>query len=291
MKKLITSLLNERPVLLDGGMGSLLISAGLGDEAPETWNLEKSDLLSQFHKEYFDAGADAVLAFSFGASRIKLSGKGLENQVIEVNRAAVKNARAVCPEEKYVGGDIGPTGKFLQPVGELTEEELTEVFEEQAGILNDEGVDFFIIETIYDKREALCALKAIKKVTTELPVFVSMTFNRGPKGFKTIMGDDIENTFKAFEDEGAAAVGANCTLGSKDFIPLVKEMKESTKLPVIAQANAGQPVMENGKPEYKQTPDDYAKDVSEIVKSGAQIIGGCCGTTPEFIRKIHETIF
>jgi len=291
MKKLITSILTQRVILLDGGMGSLLISSGLGDEAPESWNLDKPELMSEFHKNYFDAGADAALSFTFGGSRIKLEGKGLANKIEEINKAAVRNARSVCPQHKYVAGDIGPTGKLLKPAGTYTEEEFTDTFHEQAEILHNEGVDFFIIETMYDKREALCALKAIKKVTADCPVFVSLTFNRGPKGFRTVMGDDIESSFRLFEDGGAAVVGANCTLGSKDFIDLAKEMRKCTELPIVAQANAGQPVIENGKSVYKQSPEDYAKDAAEIVSSGADIIGGCCGTTPKFIRKIYEKIF
>ncbi|RKY86884.1 hypothetical protein DRQ09_05435 [candidate division KSB1 bacterium] len=291
MKKSVLERIDERVFLLDGAMGTLIMSAGIGDEAPESWNLTRPETISGFHKQYFEAGADAVLTNTFGANRIKLSGKGLEKKVFEINLQAVKNAKSVCPEEKYVAGDIGPTGKFLKPVGEYSENEFIEVFEEQADALLKGGVDFFIIETMFDKREALCALKAIRKITQDIPVFTSMTFNKGPKGFRTVMGDNIETSFKSFEDEGTSVVGSNCSLGSKDFIPLVREMRKYTKLPLLAEANAGQPVFEHGKTVYKQSPEEYSKDIPEIISSGAKIVGGCCGTTPEFIKKIYETVF
>jgi 5-methyltetrahydrofolate--homocysteine methyltransferase len=287
----IFDLIGLRPVLFDGGLGTELFKRGLPQGAvPECWNVENPDAVRAVHESYFEAGSDAVSTNSFGANRIKLEVSGLGDRVVELNAAAARIARAAAPAGKFVGGSIGPTGKFLQPQGEFAEAEFENVFAEQAGALADGGADFLIIETQYDLNEARAALRGARRAT-RLPVFVTMTFNRFPKGYFTLMGNTPAVAVKALEDEGARAVGANCTLDSKDMVDLVGLLREATRLPVIIQANAGKPVLgRDGIVTYSQGADDYVLFIPAILKAGANIIGGCCGTDPEYIRKMAEFI-
>ena len=196
---------------------------------------------------YFEAGADVVSTNSFGGSRIKLAAHGLESRAAELNAAAARIAREAAPAGRFVAGSIGPTGKFLAPQGEFTEAEFEEAFAEQAEALARGGVDLFIIETQYDLREALAALRAARTAAPSLPVFVTLTFNVYPRGYFTLMGNSVPAAVEALEKEGASAVGANCTLDSRDMVGLVRAFRQATRLPVVAQANAGKPALEAGR--------------------------------------------
>ena len=287
----IFDLIKKRTVLLDGGMGTELIKHGFPPGAcPETWNVEKPDIVKKIHKSYYDAGSDAVLTNSFGGNAIKLSLEGLENRCHELNHAAASRAREVKPQGCFVGGSMGPTGKFLKPQGPFTEEEFERAFLEQAGGLSDGQVDFLLIETQYDLREALCALRGARKATT-LPIFVTMTFNRGPRGFFTMMGNSAAQCVEKLEAEGVPAVGANCTLNSEDMADLGKIMRENTALPLIAQANAGKPELSAaGEVSYSQGMENYVRFIPQLIKNGADLVGGCCGTNPEYIQKMAALI-
>lgn len=283
--------IKEKVLLLDGGIGTELIKLGFTVGAcPESWNLVKPEQVRGIHKNYFKAGADAVSTNSFGGNKIKLQSYELGDRCAEINRLAAELAVAERPLGRFVVGSMGPTGKFLQPQGEYTLAQFEEAYEEQAFGLVEGGVDAVLIETQYDLQEALCAVRSVTK-TTDLPVFATMTFNKTPRGYFTIMG----NTFQQFSDQAAAAgcsaVGANCTIDSKDMLELVAEMKAATDLPVIAQANAGQPqVSTDGKVVYSQPLDDYVRFLPSMLKEGLNIVGGCCGTDPDFIRKMAEFI-
>jgi len=287
----ILDLATERTVLLDGGFGTELIRHGFPQGAcPETWNIENTGAIQAIHRSYFEAGSDAVTANSFGGSPIKLAAHGLEKRCYEFNKAAAEVANSVKPAGRFVGGSIGPTGKFLKPQGPFTEPEFEAAFAEQARGLTDGQADFFIIETHYDLREALCALRGARRVSS-LPVFVTMTFNRVPRGFFTLMGNSVAVCLQALEKEGAAAVGSNCTLDSGEMAALVKEMRSLTSLPLIAQANAGKPSLtEEGRVVYSQGLEDYVKHVPEMAANGASFIGGCCGTDPGYIRRMAELL-
>jgi 5-methyltetrahydrofolate--homocysteine methyltransferase len=287
----IFDLIKKRVVLLDGGFGTELIKRGFPQGAcPESWNVERPEMVREIHKSYFDAGSDAVLTNSFGGSRIKLAAHGLESRCHELNKAAALIANEVKPKGGFVGGSMGPIGKLLKPQGEHTESEFEEAFGEQARGLTDGKADFLLIETQYDLREALCALRGARKASG-LPIFITMTYNRVPRGFFTLMGNSVAHCVEAFEKEGVPAVGANCTLDSKDMADLVKAMRERTSLPIIAQANAGQPALSGeGGVSYSQGLEDYVKHVPRIVENGANIIGGCCGTDPDYIRRIAGII-
>lgn len=287
----IFDLIKKRVVLLDGGFGTELIKRGFPQGAcPESWNVEKPGVVREIHKSYFDAGSDAVLTNSFGGSPIKLASYGLESRCRELNRAAALIANEVKPKGRFVGGSMGPIGKFLKPQGEHTEPEFEDAYGEQARGLTEGKADFLLIETQYDLREALCALRGARKAS-HLPVFVTMTYNRVPRGFFTLMGNSVAQCVEAFEKEGVPAVGANCTLDSKDMADLVRAMREKTALPIIAQANAGQPALsaETGV-SYSQGMEDYVTYIPKIVENGANIIGGCCGTDPDYIKRMAGLI-
>jgi 5-methyltetrahydrofolate--homocysteine methyltransferase len=291
MSEAILEAIKKRVILLDGGFGTELIARGFPQGAcPETWNAEKPEVVKEIHKNYYDAGADAVLTNSFGGTTIKLGSHDLEDKCFELNRAAALIANEVKPEGRYLGGSMGPTGKFLKPQGEYSEKEFEDAYHEQARGLTDGGVDFLLIETQYDLNEALCALRGARKAT-DLPIFLTMTFNHHPKGFFTLMGNSVAQFLETMEQEGVSVVGSNCTLNSDEMADLVKIMREKTSLPIIAQANAGKPSLsEEGEIAYSQGMDDYLRFIPQIIKNGADIIGGCCGTDPGYIARMSEIV-
>ncbi len=291
MTQTFLDLAEKRIVLLDGGFGTELIRHGFPQGAcPESWNTENPEAVKKIHQSYFEAGSDAVLTNSFGGSRIKLAGHGLDERCFELNRAAAILAGEVKPEGGFVGGSMGPTGKFLQPQGDFTEEEFEEAYAEQARGLTEGGVDFLLIETQYDLREALCALRGARKAS-DRPTFVTMTFNHVPRGFFTMMGNSVFQCLETLEGEGVPAVGANCTINSAEMADLVREMRKKTSLPIIAQANAGQPSLTpEGQVAYSQGLEDYVRFIPKIAENGANIIGGCCGTNPDYIRCMAELL-
>jgi 5-methyltetrahydrofolate--homocysteine methyltransferase len=291
MARSILELIKEQTVLLDGGFGTELISRGFPQGAcPELWNVENPEVVKEIHKNYYDAGSDAVLTNSFGGNKIKLQSHNLGNRCYELNRAAAIIANEVKPEGKFLGGSMGPTGKFLKPQGEFTEEEFEEAYAEQARGLTDGKADFLVIETQYDLKEALCALRGARRVSN-LPVFMTMTFNHHAKGFFTLMGNTIEQFVEEMEKENVPVVGSNCTLNSAEMADLVEIMREKTNLPILAQANAGQPSLsEEGKVAYSQGMEDYLSYIPQMAKNGANIIGGCCGTNPLYIQKMSEVL-
>ncbi|MGD0782273.1 MAG: homocysteine S-methyltransferase family protein, partial [Candidatus Aminicenantales bacterium] len=232
-----------------------------------------------------------VASNSFGASRLKLDGLGLAGLCRELNRAAAANAAAARPAGRFVAGSMGPTGKFLKPQGECTEGQIEASFAEQAEGLAEGGADFVILETFFDLREALCGLRGAKKAAPALPVFVTLTYNRTKRGFFTIMGDGLASATAVLERNGAAAVGANCTLASEAMVELSAELRRATALPIIVQPNAGQPkIGPDGCTVYAQTPDQFAGDMLRIAAAGANFVGGCCGTSPAFIRRLAERL-
>lgn len=287
----LLDLAKTRTVLLDGAMGTELMARGLAPGAPpELWNAERPELVRDVHAAYFEAGADAVSTNSFGGTPLKLAAHGLEARAFELNRAAALLAREAAPAGRFVVGSMGPTGRFLAPQGPATEEELAAAYAEQARALAAGGVDAFLIETQYDLREALAAVRGVHSVSP-LPVFVTMTFSAFRRGYFTLMGDEAARSAVALEQAGAAAVGANCTLTSEPMVGCIRALRGGTALPLIAQANAGQPVPRpDGTVGYVMTVEEYVRFVPEIVRAGAGFVGGCCGTTPDHIRAMARII-
>jgi 5-methyltetrahydrofolate--homocysteine methyltransferase len=287
----LLDLARSRTVLFDGALGTELLARGLPrGTPPEAWNIERPDLVREVHAAYFAAGSDVVSTNSFGGSPIKLAAHGLERRAHELNRAAARLAREAAPAGRFVAGSIGPTGKFLKPQGEYTPEEFAAAFAEQARGLADGGADVLIVETQYDLREALAAVRGARSAA-DLPVLVTMTFNSFPRGYFTLMGDTVFRAAAELEQAGALAVGANCTLNSEQMVGCVRALREATALPLVAQANAGQPVVAaDGRISYSQGLDDYVRFVPGIVAAGAGFIGGCCGTDPSYIRAMARAI-
>ncbi|MCD6380133.1 homocysteine S-methyltransferase family protein [bacterium] len=289
----LKELLCKKILLFDGAMGTMLIDAGLGEnEIPESWVFSRGKDLLDIHVKYIEAGADIIQTNTFGANGIKLSlsryGAMLDPE--ETNRKAAAIAREAPERFKdrrvLVAGDIGPTGQFFSPVGSLREDEARDAFRQQARALDQGGVDLFLIETMSDLREAVEALRGVKEVSDK-PVVVELTFDKKPRGHFTLMGNTPREAAEILGREGADMIGANCTLGSSPMIGLARELRAQTDIPLLFQPNAGQPVLTEGKTHYTQSPEDFAGDIEKIVREGADAVGGCCGTTPEFIRVVR----
>ena len=286
----ILELAKKRTVIFDGAMGTMLMAAGLkAGETPEVWNLEKPALVTDIHRKYYDAGSDVVHTNTFGGNAIKLADRGLSDKMERINVEAAKLAREACPSGKFVAGDIGPTGKLIKPLGDLVIEEAEEAFFRQAQALVKGGVDLISIETMFSLEEALAALRAAKRLG-DITVIAALTFNRTKKGFFTMMGEAVSQDVSAFEQAGADVIASNCSLGSRDMIDLTKELRAATRKPILIQPNAGKPVTQKGIISYQQTPAEFAQDGKEIKNSGADMIGGCCGTNPEFIRALVQNL-
>jgi 5-methyltetrahydrofolate--homocysteine methyltransferase len=292
----LKELIQRKVMLFDGGMGTMLISSGLGrGQAPEEWIVQHPEKVREIHYQYLQAGAEVVQTNTFGATDIKLSVSrpGKKPDVDRFNEEAVKLVREAVEEygegDRFVAGDIGPTGKFFPPVGTLEPNEARRSFRQQARALHRAGVDLFLVETMYDLKEAVEALRAIREVS-DRPVVVEMTFDRKPNGYFTIVGDTPGKAVDTLLEEGTDVVGANCTISSAEMIDLAVEMRKLTDKPLLFQPNAGSPEIRHGKELYRQKPDEFADDMTEIVEKGANAVGGCCGTTPEFIRALHDRL-
>ncbi len=286
----ILDLVKQRIVLFDGALGTMLMARGLsGGEPPEKWNVEKPDVIKEVHRVYFSAGSDVVQTNTFGGNRFKLSEKQLEGDLVRINQTAVNLAKEVCPPGKFVAGDVGPSGRLMEPFGPYNVKEMEGNFAEQGQILADAGVDLISIETMFSLEETLAALRGIRG-DTDLPIFVSMTFDQKPKGFFTLMGETPEACVRAIEENGADVLGSNCQLGSREMVDLIKEIRGCAKVPVISQPNAGSPILRGEMTVYEQSPGEFGEDILRIVEVGANIVGGCCGTTPLFIEKVRQCL-
>ena len=277
-------------LLMDGAMGSRLIQKGMkSDIVPEIMNLEKPDIVLAVHQEYLTAGADAITTNTFGGSRLKLKKAGIAHLTAKVNQAACQIARQAAGKTHYVAGNLGPLGEMLEPFGTLTQNEAFENFQEQARLLVESGVDCLIIETMFDVRECQAAVQGVRTVS-DLPLFATMTFEKNPTGFNTIMGNFAPESMQILAQAGADAVGANCSIGSGSMVELAKIIRKSVTLPVIIQPNAGIPEIRDSGLVYPESPAEYARNLKAIRDLGVEIIGGCCGTTPEYIRAIRQLI-
>ena len=271
------------PVLLDGGLGTELIAMGLEQgRAPEWWVIEHPERIEGVHRAYVEAGSDVIHSCTFGASPSKLASVGLEGRCDEVNRLAVELARRAAGETALVAGDVGPTGKLYPPMGDADTESLLAAFRAQVAALSAAGADLISIETMFDLREALAAVQAARE--SGLPVLASMTFEAKKRGVFTIVGDRLVPALAALAEAGADAVGLNCSVSSTEMIPMVQEATAGLEHPLVAQPNAGQPRVTPEGVTYDARPEPFAMDLMEMVRAGARIIGGCCGSDPEFIR-------
>jgi 5-methyltetrahydrofolate--homocysteine methyltransferase len=291
MKEFFERLAAGGVLVADGAMGTMLMEHGLdAGQPPESINLKRRDVLERIAKEYLDAGADIIQTNTFGASRVKLSQYGLDENVVEINRNAVAAVKRVSSGKAYVSGSCGPSGRLLKPYGDVDPKTMVDAFREQAGVLIDAGVDVICIETMTDLQEAIYAIKGVRRMSSSIPVLATMTFDPTPKGFRTVMGVSIEEAAKGLEIAGADVVGSNCGNGIEHMILIAREFKRYTKLPVMIQSNAGKPVLQADKVVYPETPEFMAEKAGELIAIGVSIIGGCCGTTPAHIRALRKAV-
>jgi len=276
-----------RILLLDGATSTELIARGLtkGD-VPDLWNINRAGDVADVHKAYFDAGSDIVQTNTFGASPVRLKRSGLADRCEEINAAAARLLLSVTPPDRFASGNIGPSGEMLPPVGNMDETELAESFAVQTGSLYQNKIRIVTIETMMDLREAVIAVKAA--VDAGFIVIALMTYNRSKKGFHTLMGDSPADCAGALTDAGAAVVGANCSLTSGDMLDLARTLVDVSPVPVAVQPNAGQPVPTRNGIEYDADPETFTEDLARMREAGVAMLGGCCGTTPDFIRHLAE---
>lgn len=275
----------NRVLFLDGATGTNLMKAGMpAGVCPEKWILEHKDIMFNLQKSYAEAGADIIYAPTFTGNRIKLADYGLGDRIEEINTELVKLSKEAAPN-CLVAGDITMTGRQLKPIGDLDLEELIGVYKEQIRILEKAGCDLLIVETMMSLQECRAALIAAGEVS-DLPVMVTLTFEADGR---TLYGSDATSSAITLEALGACAIGANCSTGPDRMQEIIRNMASVTNIPIIAKPNAGLPsVDENGNTEYDMDADTFVSEMDLLVRAGASIIGGCCGTTPEYIRKLRD---
>lgn len=278
--------LKNNVVYLDGGMGTLLQAQGLKPgEHPECWNVSHPDIITKIHKDYFDAGSNVVCTNTFGANELKFSDSELE----EIIKSAIHNAKtakeqSTSKKEKFVALDIGPSGKLLKPLGDLDFEDAVSLFAKTVKIGVKYGVDLIIIETMNDSYETKAAVLAAKE-NSDLPVIVSNAYSEDGK---LMTGATPAAMVAMLEGMGADAIGANCSLGPKQLRGVADELLENASVPVILKPNAGLPKSVNGKTVFDVTAEDFSDEVCAIMKKGVRVVGGCCGTTPEYIKALTK---
>lgn len=269
--------------IFDGAMGTMLQLAGLpAGYCPELWNLEYPEKITAVHRQYVENGADMIETNTFGANKIKLKHYGLQNKVEEINIAAVQAARAACGPTTKVVGSVGPTGKFIAPMGDLSFDDAYQVFYEQIAALEKAGADIIIIETIIDIQEMRAALLAAKAATKK-PVICQLSY--GSDG-RTLTGTDPKTAAIILEAMGADIIGANCSLGPAQLLPIIEELAASCALPISVQPNAGMPKLVDGETIFPMSAEEMASWTPKLIAAGATIIGGCCGTTPAHIKAV-----
>ena len=279
-------LAEKRFLVSDGAWGTELARRGLtAAEAPEAWNLERPDDVLGVALAYVEAGSDIILTNTFGGSRLKLTRAGLADKVFEINRRGAEISRGAAAGKALVFASIGPTGEFMEPFGTVSEDEMIECFAAQAEALAAGGADGIVIETMTDLGEARAALTAVKE-NTDLPVVVCMTFDKGLRGYATMMGVRPAAAAAELEEAGADAVGSNCGAGIENMIEVAGLMSPATNLPLWIKPNAGLPELVKGRTVFRETSEQMAGHLPALLEAGATIIGGCCGTTPEHIRLI-----
>lgn len=290
MKKISEQLMSGKVLISDGAWGTFLQAEGLKQgECPELWNVENRDSVLKIAKSYIDVGSDMIETNTFGGNKIKLNHYGLDSRTYELNKAGAEISREAAGDRKIVVGSIGPSGKMLI-MGDVTKEELYDSFAAQVKGLADGGVNALCIETFFDIEEAEIALRAARE-NSNLEVILTFSFDKGPDGnYNTMMGISPKDVIEHF-GEKVDLIGTNCSNGFEDMIGIVKEMREiNQNIPILVHANAGMPISLDGEVKYPDTPEIMAELTPKLIDAGANLIGGCCGTTPEHIHMINEAM-
>ena len=291
MNTITERLKNSDTLLCDGAIGTMLFERGLkAGECPETINLKNPDLLSEIAAMYLEAGSDIIATNTFGGSPLKLAQYELDGQTEQVNRVGVRAVRDAVGDKVHLAGVVGPCGKLLKPYGDTDATEVSDGFKRQIEAMLEEGIDIILIETMTDLSEALIALETAKRLTSSIPVSVSMTFDITPRGPYTIMGNDVKQVCQSLKEAGANLIGSNCGKGIESMIKIATEYVRFTNLPTIFQSNAGIPDMRGDKAVFPETPEFMAEKSLKLLNLGVRIVGGCCGTTPEHISALRATV-
>lgn len=287
--KLAHMLEEKKYLTTDGATGTNLIARGLPrGKTAEEWVMENPDQIRALHHDFIEAGSDIILTSTFGGSEIRLTRAGLKDKHQEVNRTAVDLARQAAENRQVlIAGSIGPLGEMMKPLGTLDEETAATNYRQQAQTLSDAGADLLLIETQFDLAEAIIAVKAAGSVS-QLPIICSFSFDRGTK---TMMGVSPVQFAEAIAPLGVAALGINCGKSLEDNLNALKELASVANLPIWYKPNAGLPVIDaEGHAAYDVGPEEMANHLDQWIENGARIIGGCCGTTPQHVRAIHEAL-
>lgn len=288
MHALIAELTKEGPVIIDGAWGTQLQARGLpSGETPDGWNLTHADRVEEIPRAYVAAGSRVVLTNTFRGNRLALEAAGLADRVEKVNREAALISKRAAGKRAVVFGSIGPSGKMLC-MGEVSAEELRDVFAQQAAALAAGGVDGLVLETMADLEEAKVAVEAAK--STGLPIVACMCFDSGADKDRTMMGTTVEQAAEGLQQAGADVIGANCGQGIDGYIAVARRLAGATDLPIWIKANAGIPKLVDGKVVYETTPEQFASRARELSEAGVSFIGGCCGTSPDFIQALKREL-
>ncbi len=288
MHPLLSELTAAGPVVTDGAWGTQLQERGLEVGAcPDQWNLSHPERVEGVPRAYVEAGSQIILTNTFGANRFTLARHGLAGEVAEINRAGVEISRRAAAGKAKVFASVGPTGIMLM-MGEVSPEEVQAAFEVQCRAIAEAGADAIVLETFSDPAEILLAVAAAKK--TGLPVVACMTFDSGKDHDRTLMGTTPEQAAQKLAEAGADGIGSNCGQGIEGFVKIAARLKAATDRPVWIKANAGLPEMIDGRTVYAQTPEKFAAVVPSLLEAGASFVGGCCGTTPDFIRAVKRVL-
>ena len=287
---ILNRLATDRVLVSDGATGTYLQANGLEPGGcPEELNSSHPEIIRKMAAEYFESGCDMVLTNSFGGSKFMLKKYGHGDKVRTFNRLAAEHACSAAPPGRFVVGSVGPTGEFIAPLGEVSECEMMDAFSEQVIGLEEGGADAVVIETMTALEEATLAIKAVKE-NTNLPVIATMTFDKGPRGFFTMMGVTPRQAAIELEGAGADVVGSNCGNGIDVMLDVAREMRDAAEGYVLIHSNAGMPVIRKGQIVYPESPEYMASRFSAMVEMGINIVGGCCGTTPAHIESLSRLV-
>lgn len=280
--------LTENILLLDGATGSNLMASGMPRGiCTETWVIEHKEIFQELQRAYIAAGSQVIYAPTFGGNRINLAKHGLTDRIEEINRTLVGYSRELAGDGVYVAGDITTSGSFITADGDYTYDDAFKMYQEQVKILADAGIDLIAAETMINIEETLAAVDAANSVC-DLPIMCTMTVEADGSIFSG--GNAIEAAV-SLEAAGADAVGINCSVGPDQLVSVVRSIKENVSIPVIAKPNAGMPTIDDrGNAVYSMNPEDFASYMKILIENDASVVGGCCGTTPAFIRALHDSI-